>query len=88
MASEVLQSISRDEQERAIFRSRRMYQRDMDSNMAAVKQNGINEGIIQGRIDGIISVARNALIKGMTITDIADITGLSYREIEDLRSKI
>jgi len=90
VASEILQSISRDEQERAIFRSRRMYQRDMASNIAAAKQDGRTEGITLGRAEGerakALSIAQNALKKGMVITDIADITGLSYKEIEDLRS--
>ncbi|MCL2081870.1 MAG: hypothetical protein FWH04_01335 [Oscillospiraceae bacterium] len=36
MAGEVLMSISKDEREQAIFRSRRMYQSDRDAGGASV----------------------------------------------------
>ena len=36
MAGELLMSVSKDERERAIYRSRRMYQSDLDSNIATV----------------------------------------------------
>jgi len=101
VASEVLQSISRDERERAIFQSRLKARMDTESNLASAKQNGINEGIVKGRTEGIaqgrkagiiegrkegiISVARNALLKGMLIADIADLTGLTHKEIENIR---
>jgi len=48
------------------------------------------EGIEIGREEGIIkeryTIARNALIRGMPIADIADITGLTRNEIENLRN--
>ena len=53
MASERLMSISQDERERAIFRSRRMYQSDLESNLATAEDNGINKGIAIGRDEGI-----------------------------------
>jgi len=42
----------------------------------------------EGREDERYAIARNALVKGMSIADIADITDLTYKEIEDLRYKI
>jgi len=52
MAGNVLMSISQDE-----LRSRRMYQSDMDSNIATAeargKREGRNEGLRKGRQDGI-----------------------------------
>ena len=53
VASERLMSISQDERERAIFRSRRMYQSDLESNLATAEDNGINKGIAIGRDEGI-----------------------------------
>ena len=70
---ELLQTISRDEIERARFRSRRMFRMDMEHNLIAARN------------EGVLSVAQNALRKNMPIDDIVDITGLTRTEIEDLR---
>jgi predicted transposase/invertase (TIGR01784 family) len=106
VAGEVLMSVSKDERERAILYSRRVAQRDLESNIATAERIGRTEGraagIIEGRTAGIIegrtsglvegerakalSIAHNALAKGMSIADIADITGLTYKEIEDMRN--
>jgi predicted transposase/invertase (TIGR01784 family) len=40
MASDLLMSISQDEKERAVFRSRRMYQTDLQSNLATAEERG------------------------------------------------
>jgi len=77
VAGELLMSISQDERERAIFRSRRMYQSDQESNMRTARN--------EGHTEGVLAVARNALRKQMSIDDIADITGLTREELENLR---
>ena len=41
MAGNLLMSVSKDEKERAIFRSRRMYQSDLESNLATAEAKGI-----------------------------------------------
>ena len=76
MAGDLLISISQDERERAVFRSRRMYQSDRDSDMATAEDRG-------KRIRDI-EIARNALRKNMPIEDISDITGLTRKEVERL----
>jgi hypothetical protein len=40
MAGNLLMSISQDERERAIFRSRKMYQTDRESDLATVEDRG------------------------------------------------
>jgi predicted transposase/invertase (TIGR01784 family) len=56
-------------------------------DIAEVKYSeGIEKGRTEGLTEGVISVARNALARGMSITDIADITGLTRNEIENLRN--
>ena len=40
MAGDLLMSISQDERERAVFRSQRMYQTDMQSNLATAEDRG------------------------------------------------
>ena len=65
VASERLMSISQDERERAIFRSRRMYQSDLESNLATAEDNGINKGIAIGRDEGIAIGVENALLSSI-----------------------
>jgi len=45
MAGTLLKSISKDERERAHFRSRRMFQTDMESNRITAEQSGIEIGV-------------------------------------------
>ena len=51
MASDLLMNISQDERERAIFRSRRKFQMDQDSNIATAEARGkeIGEEIGEAR---------------------------------------
>ena len=79
-------SISQDERERAVFRSRRMYQTDLQSDLATAEDRGRAEGIVEGRAAGIIEIARNALQMGMTIDDIVKLTGLAHDEIKRLKN--
>ena len=45
MAGNLLMSISQDERERAVFRSRRMYQTDLQSDLATAEDRGRAEGM-------------------------------------------
>ena len=83
MAGNLLMSISQDERERAVFRSRRMYQTDMQSNLATAEDRGERRGERKSRIE----IARNALQMKMSVADIAKLTGLSHDEIESLRKE-
>ena len=74
MAGELLMSISKDERERAVFRSRRMYQTDLMSNLATAEDRGRREGTHDAMIilpDGCWH--RIILLKRLWIT-------LSYQE--------
>ena len=53
-------------------RSRRMYQSDLESNMATAERRGI------------LSVAKNLLKRNRPIEEIMEDTGLTRKEIEDL----
>ena len=57
MAGELLMSISQNERERAIFRSRRKFQTDYESDMATSLDNGISIA----RKDREIEIAQNAI---------------------------
>ena len=73
MAGDLLMSVSQDERERAVFRSRRMYQTDMQSNWNTAFDNGKKE------------VAKNLITMGMTDKQIVQATGLTYEEILKMR---
>ena len=78
MAGEVLMSISKDERERAIFRSRRIALADQESNRIALVRNAEKANTL--------AIARNALQKQIPIDDIVDITGLTRAEVEKLQN--
>ncbi len=88
MASELLMSISQDERERAIFRSRRMYQTDLQSNLATAENRGRRlgrqEGLLEGRQEGKIEIARMMLSASESIEKIMSYTGLTKQEIARL----
>ncbi len=77
MAGNLLMSVSKDEKERAVFRSRRMYQTDRQSDLATAEDRGVQKG----RMD----VARNMLKRGRSIDEISEDTGLSHAEVTSLR---
>jgi predicted transposase/invertase (TIGR01784 family) len=74
MASELLQSISRDEIQRAHFRSRKMFQMDMDHDRAVVRDEAKME------------IARKLLKRNRPIDEIIEDTGLTSKEVESLRN--
>ena len=80
MAGNLLMSVSQNERERAIFRSRRMYQSDMDSNIATAE----DRGEARGRVEEKGEIALNALQMGMSIADTSRLTGLTEDEIRKL----
>jgi len=77
MAGNLLMSISQDERERAVFRSRRMYQTDMESNIATAED--------RGRKESKMEVAKNALQMNISTDDIIKLTGLTLEELESLK---
>ena len=96
MAGELLMSISQNEAERAIFRSRRKFQTDYGSDMATARDNGRAEGLVEGRKEGLIEgrkegrqegkfeIARMMLSACESIEKIISYTGLTKQEITQL----
>jgi predicted transposase/invertase (TIGR01784 family) len=76
MAGELLMSVSQDERERAVNRSRRMYQTDLQSDMATAEDNG--------ELRGRLAVARNLMKRNRPIDEIIEDTGLTREEVEKL----
>ncbi len=76
MAGSRLMSISQDERERAVFRSRRMYQTDLQSDLATAED--------RGRRQGILTIAKNLLAMGMSHDQIVAATGLTLEDLESI----
>lgn len=76
MAGNLLMSISQDERERAVFRSRRMYQSDLQSNLATAED--------RGRKASKIEIARMMVAAGEPVEKIIRYTGLTQQEIASI----
>ena len=88
MAGNLLMSISQDEWERAIFRSRRKFQTDLQSDLATAEDRGRNigrqEGRLEGKLEEKLEIARNLIKMGMPLDQVSKATGLTSTEIENL----
>ena len=92
MAGDLLMSVSKDEHERAVFRSRRMYQSDLESNIATAEYRGEKRGEKRGEIRGErrtkLTIAANMLKRNRPIDEIIEYTELTREEVENLRDKL
>ena len=84
MAGNLLMSVSQDEKERAVFRSRRIFQTDLQSNMATAEDRGIQKGRAIGELEKALTIARNMVKRDRPIDEIIEDTGLSREEVENL----
>ena len=84
VAGNLLMSISQDERERAIYRSRRMYETDLLSNLTTAEDRGRREGERKGRRE----VAIRMLRRNRSIEIIDEDTGLPRSEIEKLQREL
>ena len=57
---------------------------DYYSTMKTAHKKGLVEGRAEGRAEGILSVASNLKRSGMSLDEIAKMTGLPVQEIENL----
>jgi predicted transposase/invertase (TIGR01784 family) len=80
MAGSLLMSVSKDERERAVFRSRRMFQTDMQSNLATAEDRGEQ----RGEQRKAFAMARNMIAEGEPVEKITRYTGLTREEVESL----
>ena len=85
MAGSRLMSISQDERERAVFRSRRMYMTDLQSDLATAEDRGMEIGISIGEKNRSIAIARKLLKRNRPIDEVMEDTGLTREEVENLR---
>jgi predicted transposase/invertase (TIGR01784 family) len=84
VAGELLMGISQNERERAVFRSRRMYQSDLESNLRVAEREGRKEGRKEGLEEGQKNVAKNMLGRGYSVEEVTECTALPREEVEKL----
>jgi predicted transposase/invertase (TIGR01784 family) len=80
MASEVLMTISRDDVERARLMSELKYELDTQSRLV----NAERKGLAKGHAEGKLEIARNLKKMGLSVSQIAEGTGLATETIEQL----
>ena len=61
------------------------YYRDIKNSLDTAKEEGIIEGIEKGIEKGKIEIAKNMISKGIEISLISEITGLTEKEINELK---
>ena len=88
MAGNRLMSISQDERERAVFRSRRMFQTDMQSDLATAEDRGERRGRAEGRTEGVLSAVQSlmdsmglSVDQAMNVLKIAETDRPKYRSM-------
>jgi predicted transposase/invertase (TIGR01784 family) len=84
-AMDTLKYISADEEVRAIADLRMKTLNDRNSEMTVAKEEGRMEGRQEGEQKKAREAACNLLSKGMNLSDIAEVTGLSEQEIISLK---
>jgi len=93
LADELLMGISKDDVERAHFRSRRLYVQDRENELAFAKragerigeQRGIQVGEQRGMRAAQFQMALKMKEKGMADSDITELTGLTWEEVHSLQ---
>ena len=84
-----LQEISQDGQKRLEYEARQKAIRDYNQGMWEAEARGLEkgraEGEAKGRADGIELVAKNLIARGFSTDDISGLTGLTSKQIEDLK---
>ena len=84
-AKELYGKIRSDKKAQNLWRLREKAIYDEASALSAAKRRGIKEGIEKGKAEGKREAASRMLSKGISIEDISEITGLTVKEIRDLK---
>ena len=87
-AEKILEWLSADEETLVTYRLREQSLHEQASMIADAREEGIKEGIKEGEIKGKIVTAKAALMKGIEINLVAEITGLPLETIQQLKDDV
>ena len=76
-----LKELSRDESLRMLAESRQLAQWDEESRLRGAMNEGLEKGLVMGRQEGFLAVARSMLGMNYPLPSIQLLTGLSQDEI-------
>ncbi|MDR3110563.1 MAG: Rpn family recombination-promoting nuclease/putative transposase [Planctomycetaceae bacterium] len=88
MANEILTSISQNEKERAHYHSRMLFQMDEQSNRAAERRMGREEGLKEGRERQVRDTVSMMLASDYSVSEIARINKLPISIVEKIRDEM
>lgn len=89
MAGNRLMNISQDERERAVFRSRRMFQTDMQSDLATAEDRGERRGRAEGRAEGVLSAIQSLMDSmGLSVDQAMNVLKISETDRPKYRSML
>ena len=80
----VVKKLSADEEARMIHDKQELWRMDYAATMRNVERKGIEKGMEKGKAEKACETARLMKAKGYSLADIAEITGLTKKEIEKL----
>ena len=63
-----------------------MTEYDYDTDIAVQREEAFNEGVSQGTEQAKIETARNLLIEGLSVEQVARCTGLPLEKVKELKS--
>ena len=75
---------NQDERLRAIDEAHQRYLHDLATDIEEAREEGKIEGKLEGRTERDMEIALSMKLKGYSTGDIAEMTGLSYTEVERL----
>lgn len=91
-AMEAWAQISRDPDNWAAYLARHMEMMDRASWLAEAREEGMEEGIKLGREEGkletILEIARNFLLMNHDVSEVANATGLSVAQVEEIKRQL
>ena len=86
-AMDTLEFLSQDREARYLYEMRQKALHDEVSMIEVSREEGMTKGIQIGEVRGKFEVARKMLAKGILVSEISEITGLTEDEIKQLKDQ-
>ncbi len=77
-----------NKKERMAYEDSLKYYRDLHNSLNYAREEGEKKGISKGEKRKAIDMAKKSILKGFSLEDIADVTGLSIGEIKEIADSL